>query len=136
MRRFPRWLRAARRLLPALAACVVAAALIFGAFRSGARFFFCAGMGSLAERPCCAAAHDDRDADETARLDADDEDGCCARLDLGRLPEGTARAVEPVRTAPLLAVLPPVALAPSAPVSPVMRAAREATESPPPTAPQ
>ncbi len=144
MRRpFPRLrFAAARRLLPALVACVLAAALVFGELRSGARFFFCASMGSLAERPCCTGPGGGQDGapldDPQAALDG--EDDCCERLDLARMPEGTTRIPEPIRSAPLLAVLTPTepsaqTLAPErSPLAP--RADAAATESPPPTAPE
>jgi hypothetical protein len=133
VRAVPRAIAAARRLLPALVACVLATALVFGGLRSGARFFFCAGMGSLAATPCCTPAHDD-DAPLEAALDSQDD--CCERLDLARMPEGTTRLPEPIRSAPLLTVLAPVQLAlPTSLVAPQHRArARAATESPPPTA--
>ena len=136
--------RAARKLAPVLLACALAVALVFGGLRSGAHYFFCAGMGTLAEKPCCAPAEPADAPDESAARAGDGDDDCCQRLDLGRLPESAAgRMPEPIRSAPLLAVLAPVDAATSA-VRQLARlhqwelgsAARGAGESPPPTAPE
>jgi hypothetical protein len=133
----PRGLARLRRLLPALVACVLAAALVFGGLRSGGRYFFCAAMGTLADKPCCAPAHADEGSAPIDEAALDGDDDCCERLDLARLPEGTARLPEPIRAAPLLAVLAPVPVELTPPSPPVAsRIWRAATESPPPTAPE
>jgi hypothetical protein len=129
-------LGAARRRVPALLACLLAVAVVFGGLRSGAHLFFCAGMGSLADKPCCAPARDGDSSRDSALREGGDDD-CCAGLDLGTVPEGTATAPEPIRSAPLAMVRAPVPLQVTPPASAVSpRAGRDATESPPPTAPE
>jgi hypothetical protein len=142
----PLLLRSLRRLVPAVVACVVAMALVAGVLRSGASVFFCAGMSRLAAHACCEEAkaeapHEGKDAGSIAAQGpaVDEGDRCCTRLELARLPQVTERAPEPVRAAPLLTVLPRVAvttLSTASPASFVRRPDRTAFESPPPTAPE
>ncbi len=142
------WLRRARRLGAALGAITLAVALVCGALRSGASLFFCAGMGSLAERPCCAAAHDDpaddaqaaaaAPASGAAAAAAAEDDACCARLALAKVPGATPRAPTPRADAPLTAVIPTttarLAVRASAPPASPRTTARLLAGSPPPTA--
>lgn len=139
----PFLLRSLRGLLPAAVACVVAAALVAGVLRSGASVFFCPGMSRLAEHACCAgeAAHEGTVEGGVASSGpaVGEGDRCCTRLDLARLPQVTERAPEPVRDAPLLTVIPRVAVATisTAPAASfAQRLDRTPFESPPPTAPQ
>jgi hypothetical protein len=102
--------------------------LLVGIARSGARYFYCAMMGTALSHACCAAA------DEPADGPAVDAPECCEKRQLERLPSGSA--VTPFE----LESLPPTEIAPTNAVEIVVHMhaatsiAHEARAGPPPPA--
>jgi hypothetical protein len=95
--------RRLRALLRRMHAFLVAAVLLVGIARGGARYFTCPMMGSsFAEASCCAgvrhAPHDDVPAVENPE--------CCKARTLGTLP------ASPIATSPEVAAVPLAAIAP------------------------
>jgi hypothetical protein len=82
--------------LPALVRLLVAVAVLVGPLQSGARYFYCEGLGLLASDPCARATGDGPRCPPQSleRL----HDDCCQHITMPTVPDG-ARVDQP-RVAP------------------------------------
>lgn len=100
---------AARSVATRLSAIVLAVCVLVGTVRSGSRYFYCPTMHMVMDAPCCGGDRPTLDEQEPSALEARSRD-CCEEHRLGTLPPGGIATSPDPLNAPLLGVLPAVAV--------------------------
>jgi len=96
-----------RRVAVALTALLLSLAVLAGAARARARYFYCEAMGLMETDPCAAPAKNDGAEDvATSREVREAHTDCCEIVTLSRMPAGTTIAAQDVPPPALAAFLP------------------------------